>query len=300
MTRQDILQQLLNSWKNEVRHPDLAGLRRRLSSLTDRLEAVGAETDDVVRIVNAGLLKAGKSLLFSALSGRRETFAVGAARCTLKSATCSFGDALLCDTPGIDAYDEDQREAEKALQNAHLIVFVHSMSQGELQAPEITFLTTLRAMVQSNGPGDLRIVPVLTRTDEVGERKEQERLVRRLQEQWRETLNEPSPEWFRTSATRFMKSLATGDQRWAELSGVPRLRAYLEHRVPELRSLIPCLRRRRMQEIIDAMAIPVKAAEQERVRIALAKKRAAAEKAQRQRRHLKELMESIEARRSSI
>ncbi len=300
----EIVRQLLGSWRSRLRHPELVGLTKRIKPLFQTLHAVAQSRNNCALIVNAGLLKAGKSMLFRYLSGMHERFASGAARCTIKTETCRVvlgaHEADFADTPGIDANRSDQAEAETALSEAHLVVFVHSMSQGELQMQEIEFLRRLKNHLASTGLNESTIIPVLTRSDEVNGETDQQQLMQRIREQWNNAFDESSPDWLCTSAPRFVKGLETGNPRWTELSGIPSLRACLEQRVAILHDQLPHLARARATRTIDEILRSLKTEEQARVRQVIIEKRRIQEENRRCRQRLDELLESIERGRDNF
>src|SRR5262245_47809196 len=92
----------------------LGSVRRALAELEvhdDTLARLLDGSYSRVTVVNAGLLKAGKSSLFNALIDVPEHFATSAGRCTTKPQELDRGTHVLVDTPGIDATGYDTRDA---------------------------------------------------------------------------------------------------------------------------------------------------------------------------------------------
>ena len=99
------------------------------------------------RIVACGLLKAGKSSLLNALTGHlaEEFFATGASRTTAALQEAVVDGLVYVDAPGIDASEADDDEAWRGLEAADVLLFVHNMRTGVLDALEETFLQQLRS-----------------------------------------------------------------------------------------------------------------------------------------------------------
>lgn len=87
-------------------------------------------------IVNAGLLKAGKSSLLNALTGKRQ-FATDVIRATVKNQKEETDKYILLDTPGLDARNEDTNAALEGYVDADVILFVHNIQEGELSQTEV-------------------------------------------------------------------------------------------------------------------------------------------------------------------
>jgi hypothetical protein len=102
------------------------------------------ERTSTVRVVNAGMVKAGKSTLFNALIEHDKTFAVGAVRTTTENQELDYDGFLLIDTPGLNVNAEDTEEAKRAYRIADVIVYVHNVVAGELTKQQIDHLRTIR------------------------------------------------------------------------------------------------------------------------------------------------------------
>src|SRR5690606_2928495 len=100
---------------------DIDGINvQHISENSARIDANLKALQDTPIVANAGLLKAGKSSLFNAISGQQEKFATGAARCTTVQQALAMNGFQLVDTPGLDANDTDTAEAESVFQKASL------------------------------------------------------------------------------------------------------------------------------------------------------------------------------------
>ena len=95
-----------------------------------------------IRIVNTGLLKAGKSTLYNCLVDAvgEERFKTGTVRTTMSRQEYQYGDFMYIDTPGIDHVGEETAEAITALKTADIVLFIHNLKSGELDKSEVAFL----------------------------------------------------------------------------------------------------------------------------------------------------------------
>ena len=123
---------------NKCNIPDLA------KEWTELAKACRVEKQ--VIIVNAGLVKAGKSELFNALVDQPEQFLTGAARKTTRNKKIKWQKGIfLIDTPGIDARESDTEKAFQAFRQADLVLFVHNVDMGEYKQAECEFVERLRS-----------------------------------------------------------------------------------------------------------------------------------------------------------
>lgn len=110
---------------------------------------------DKVYIVNAGTTNNGKSSTFNSLlmlEGKRElgqnVFKVQDVRTTVENQEAEYHNGVyLMDTPGLEAAESDEEIAQKAYQNASLIVFVHAMKKGELHENELKWIQKIESLL---------------------------------------------------------------------------------------------------------------------------------------------------------
>ena len=117
-------------------------------------------------VVNAGLLKAGKSSLFNAVAGKN-VFETDVVRATVKNKTEEVEEFILMDTPGLDACQKDTDIAMEGYKDADAILFVHNLQEGEFNQIEID---SIREMASLYGNDELffkNVILVLSHKDQV-------------------------------------------------------------------------------------------------------------------------------------
>lgn len=117
-------------------------------------------------VVNAGLLKAGKSTLFNALAGK-ETFVSDVVRATVENSKIELEHYFLVDTPGLDAEDKDTKVALQGYKEADFIIFVHNTQEGELNQVEIDSIRQICEIFDNNKTFFENTIFVLTHKDQV-------------------------------------------------------------------------------------------------------------------------------------
>lgn len=206
--------------------------RDRLKEILETISAL-ARYRGAFTVVNAGLLKAGKSSLFNALLEAPERFATGSVRTTTASQARPSAFGLLIDTPGLDASDVDTEEAWLALKAADLVLFVHGMECGEFDRIETAFLSRLVTEMGSAEAFSRRVIPVFQKADCLSD-EERERAMAKCLDSWTGTTGVRPAASFVTSSMRLMRACGetdTGKSRlWKTASGVPALAAWLTER----------------------------------------------------------------------
>ncbi len=120
-------------------------LKKELFDLSQKVLNKG----DKFRVINAGLLKAGKSSLFNAIIGESEVFKTGVIRETILNSDYEMENYILTDTPGLDANDEDTAIAMEGYKLADIILFVHNIVDGELNKIETDYISEIGNMFGS-------------------------------------------------------------------------------------------------------------------------------------------------------
>ena len=192
-----------------------------VSNLKGALSSLDGEK---VRIVNTGLLKAGKSTLFNCLteSLSDDLFAVGVTRTTVKAQECEFENLLLVDTPGIDCKDEDSKSAVSALKQGDIVLFVHNMNSGALDTPEREFLEQVAKEWDNKSDFLDKTIFVLTNLDKK-EGSGSEQIIGKVQQQIN-TIFGGEPKLMCISSTRYSKGILENKQFLVEKSGIPALK----------------------------------------------------------------------------
>lgn len=121
-------------------------------------------------IVNAGLLKAGKSSLFNAIAGN-DVFETDVVRATIQNKKVELDNFALLDTPGLDACEADDIAAFTGYIDADLILFVHNLLEGELNQIEIDAVNQIKQLFDSQEKFFENVIFVLTCRDQKEEYK---------------------------------------------------------------------------------------------------------------------------------
>ena len=126
-----------------------------------------------INIVNAGLLKAGKSELFNAISGK-QFFETGVVRTTIENKKLDLDNYVLIDTPGLDANFEDSKMAFDGYKDADIIVFVHNAVDGELNKIEIESIKEIMKLFEDSKVFFDSSILVVTHVDQLQNEEEEE------------------------------------------------------------------------------------------------------------------------------
>ena len=132
----------------------MSSVQEILDCTQKRLDEI-SQMKDKVYIVNAGTTNNGKSSTFNSLlmlEGKckpgQNVFKVQDVRTTVKNQEAEYHDGVyLIDTPGLEATTSDEEIAQKAYQNASLIVFVHAIKKGELHENELKWIQKIEALL---------------------------------------------------------------------------------------------------------------------------------------------------------
>lgn len=126
---------------------------------------------DEILIINAGFMNSGKSSLFNNIL-EKEVFEVKDIRCTREAKKEHLKDNIyLVDTPGLEADEEDDKEAIKNYREADLIIFVHSVSTGGLRRKEIVKIEQIANIFPSEEDFWNRFYLVLSYADQCEEKE---------------------------------------------------------------------------------------------------------------------------------
>lgn len=224
--------------------------------LTSALESAFTTTAQPFRITTCGLLKAGKSSLLNALTNNfeKELFATGAVRTTVQNQTLLYQNFIFVDTPGLDANEEDDKEAWSALDTADMLLFVHDPGIGELHNSEIEFLLELASQSGSGQSLNNRLVIILTRLDSNEEFIDI--IAKKILSQIKNFL-EIEPLIFQVSLTSHQKGKLQNKQKLIEYSRVLVLQKYIFNNLTQKCSNFDILRLERIDQnqkkLIDAI-----------------------------------------------
>lgn len=138
-----------------------------------------------INIVNAGLLKAGKSELFNAISGK-QVFETGVVRTTIENKKLDLDNYALIDTPGLDANFEDSKMAFEGYKDADIIIFVHNAVDGELNKIEIESIKEIMKLFEDSKVFFDSSILVVTHVDQLKNEEEEEQILNIINNQIKE------------------------------------------------------------------------------------------------------------------
>ena len=209
--------------------------------------AIAAKAEPI-RITTCGLLKAGKSSLLNALTDHLETelFATGAVRTTVRNQTLSYQNIVFVDTPGLDATEEDDKEAWNALNTADVLLFVHNPGIGELDKSEVNFLSELASQPGTHKGLEDRLVVILTWLE--SNEEVIDAISQKVKSQIKNCLG-IEPRLFQISFTSYQEGKLEGKKKLVEYSRIPVLQQHIFENLARLHSQFQVLRQVRIDEI---------------------------------------------------
>ena len=197
------------------KYPEFSRLRQELDE--------SASLGSLPRIAVCGLMNAGKSALLNGLTGslESEAFETKAVRATTRVQELEHEGRVYLDTPGIDACDEDDRQAWLGLAHADVILFVHNLRTGTLEEIETRFLCEL---MRRRPDLNRHLVVVLTHAESATQQQTREQAIRDILQ----SLFEEVPPTFVTSFSALRNGVQKRSPKLLELSGYDRLNGYLD------------------------------------------------------------------------
>lgn len=129
--------------------------------------ALRNHNDDVVKIVNTGMVSSGKSSLYNLLTDNaiEERFPTGAARTTTNADAYQYKNMEYIDTPGIDVRDSDDEIAYKTVMGADIVLMIHNIKTGPLTRSESDWLSRIAQGMNGAEMCKRRIVFICTWKD---------------------------------------------------------------------------------------------------------------------------------------
>lgn len=191
-----------------------------------QIEHVKTQLDELLQvqspIVSAyGVYNSGKSSLLNAIMDK-DVFDTADARCTVESQSLEFKGLTLLDTPGLNASVHDDKTAHHAVTHSSLVLFVHNVRVGELDAHEVEELARL-----SRSATMMPIVwLVLTHCEGI----DQEDIIRvqdRIVSQWQAYLDHPPSACFPVRTHTYQKGKQAHKPGLCDHAGIPALRLQL-------------------------------------------------------------------------
>lgn len=210
------------------------------------------------RVVNTGLLKAGKSTLYNCLVDAvgEERFKTGTVRTTITSQEYQHGDFIYIDTPGIDHVGAETQEAIKALKTADVVLFIHNLKSGELDKSEVAFLQEVSKNWGNNADFIKRTIFVMTHLADV--EAQATAIITQIEKQVTQIFG-ASPTVKNISSIRYHKGVSENKKILIERSGIPSLVACLHYQVNKLSADINKQRMVRLESLTQAIESDIQA-----------------------------------------
>jgi hypothetical protein len=192
------------------------------------------QNDNKKRIVNAGLLKAGKSTLFNAIIGG-EKFETSVVRATKRIQEEELKNFILIDTPGLDACEQDTEIALQGYRNADIIVFVHNVQEGEFNQVEIDSINKIAGIFGDRSSFFRNAILVLTHKDQMED--ECDRIQKQIEQQSQSILSSQFSKIISVNSEGYIRGVAENKQLLIEDSGIPNLIQELNDRIKKVSDL---------------------------------------------------------------
>lgn len=195
--------------------------------LLDQLLAVKGNQGTLPKVVVYGVYNSGKSSLLNSLTGHveQEYFATRDIPETKATKTLEQQGICYVDTPGLDVDEADTCQANAGVDQADILMFVHKLAAGPIQAEE---MQTLQQLVSSHGKPE-QILAVIVGADAV---EQQQGLICDISSQLQQLVPGCTP--FLVSNTMFQKGVREGKQPLIHYSAIPQLREALHSQVQQL------------------------------------------------------------------
>ena len=200
--------------------------------------------------VNAGRMNHGKSSVFNSLANKKEMFATGDIRTTREQKEIKFtSDIYFIDTPGLDAVDNDDKEAYAAYKKADMILFVHTPRIGEFHQEEINHINKI-AKFFPNDEFWKRFCLIFTFRDEFDDKEFEEIKNKSIKDIKKHCGNGSFPV-FAVSNQDYWQGVEERDFDLINYSGIIELKNFLKERANYLRSTPRKLRKEKIDAIIN-------------------------------------------------
>lgn len=195
--------------------------------LLEQFLAVKGNKSTLPKVVVYGVYNSGKSSLLNSLTGHveQEYFATRDIPETKATKTLEQQGICYVDTPGLDVDELDTKQAMTGVDQADILMFVHKLGAGPIQAEQ---MQSLQQLVSSHGNSE-HILAVITGAEEA---EQQQELVEDIGAQLQQLVPNCVP--FLVSNTRFHKGVREGKQALVQHSGIPQVLEALHTQVQML------------------------------------------------------------------
>lgn len=195
---------------------------KRLSVIQNR------KSDNMVRIVNTGMVSSGKSSLYNMLiNSSDEYFPTGAARTTMKADYFDYNYISYVDTPGIDVRSEDDALAFSTIIESDIILMIHNIRTGPLNRSEVEWLERITRSMNSVEMCRSRIVFVVSWKDTREKEGDYGELIGNIKRQVFDIIGGEIP-FFDVSVKKYQQGMEKEKDVLMQNSGIPELKSFLE------------------------------------------------------------------------
>lgn len=185
--------------------------------------------EQIVKIVNTGMVSSGKSSLYNVLidSIDEEHFPTGAARTTTMSSYYDVKNISYIDTPGIDVRSEDDALAFSTIMEADIIMMIHNINTGPLVRSEAEWLEQIVRKMSSIEACKARLLFVCTWKDTVEKDDDYQDIIADVKNAVFEIVGTEIP-FFEVSVKKYLDGKKKDKQVLVNKSGITELKSYLE------------------------------------------------------------------------
>lgn len=200
-----------------------------------------------------GLYNAGKSTLLNALTEHLEVemFKTARVRETRNLKSICHDKVVYQDTPGLDAEQQDDKAALKAIASSDLLLLCHSVSLGELDQPTLDYLQQIQQ--QSGLPLSDRLICVLTKAEDESKVESAKAIVT---QQLKQLMGE-SPDVFCVSSNNYKRGVTELKPLLRRSSGIPQLKIHLQRVLDQHRQQLQQSRLQQRQRLAQQLMAQV-------------------------------------------
>lgn len=213
-------------------------------------------------VVNAGLLKAGKSSLFNALAGD-EIFDTDVIRATIVNKKVELEKFTLLDTPGLDACQDDDEMAFSGYVDADVILFVHNLLEGELNQIETDAIQKISNLFNNKEVFFKNVILVLSCKDQ---KEEYEIIKSQIEEQCKKLFGYSFHKIFCINSIGYLKGKKENKSLLVKDSGIDELLQAVEVCMEDAYDLQQSYYEKEKEEIIASIDKEISKLEAEKVK----------------------------------